>query len=156
MADAMSFVFHGDSLNAALNGMLAESVRATRPAAQAGAQVLYEEARLRAPIGKDGEHYFYGQNKKYGPFQRGNLKASIYQVYSKKESTPERAVYHISWNTKVGKAINYAPYGGMVEYGTSRRAATPFIRPAYAAKGQEALMVAKARYEEEMRKVLNG
>jgi HK97 gp10 family phage protein len=124
----------GDAANAAV-----------RPAAQTGAEVLYKEARQRAPEG-DKEHYFQGTNKRYGPFQPGNLRDSIYQVYSKDESTNKRAVYHISWNTKIGAAVKYAPYGWMVENGTSRTPASPFLRPAFDATQKLALDVASDEF----------
>lgn len=107
---------------------------AVRPAAQAGAQVFYEEARVRCPV-SDSAHFFYGKNsKKSGVryfFQPGNLRDSIYQFYNKRDSSNNRnAVYSISWNHQK------APYGYMVEYGTSRAPANPFLRPAYdAVKG---------------------
>ncbi|MGC3986254.1 MAG: HK97 gp10 family phage protein [Pseudorhodoferax sp.] len=106
---------------------------AVRPAAQAGAQELYIEARLRAPVSAEA-HYFYGSAAKAAPkgqkkalsylFQPGNLRDSIYQVYSKTNSTAAKATYHVSWNA------SKAPYGHMVEFGTSRMPAHPFLRPA--------------------------
>lgn len=122
---------------------------AGRPAAQAGIQVLYDAARLNAPVGKR-EHYFYGKASKgarrgskkakaYGPFKSGTLRASIYQVYSKDRSGPTRHVYEMSWNR------DEAPYGHMVELGTSRAAAHSFIGKAVIEHRQAAL--------EEMRRV---
>jgi hypothetical protein len=73
---------------------------AMRPAAQAAAQVFYDEVKKNVrQIGK----------------KTGNLERSIYQVYSKTESTPKKAVYHISWNART------APHGGLVEYGHIQR-----------------------------------
>lgn len=70
-----------------------------RPAAQAGAQVLYEAVRSNA-----------GRNKK-----TGNLERSIYQKFSESNSTELKATYHISWNqTK-------APHGFLLEYGHIQR-----------------------------------
>lgn len=119
----------------ALNQKMAEIQSATRPAAQAGIQVIYDQARLNAPV-SDGAHFFYGKNsKKTGVryfFKPGNLRDSIYQVYSKSNSSASRATYHVSWNhTK-------APYGFMVEFGTSRAAAHPFLGPAITAKSGDA------------------
>ena len=72
---------------------------AVRPAAQAGAQVLYEAVKSNA-----------GRNKK-----SGNLERSIYQKFSESNSTELKAVYHVSWNqTK-------APHGGLLEYGHIQR-----------------------------------
>ena len=73
---------------------------AARPAAQAGAQVLYDEvkrnvARIRRKTGK--------------------LAASIYQVYSKSNSGQGHATYHVSWNAKK------APHGHLVEFGHLQR-----------------------------------
>lgn len=97
---------------------------AIRPAAQAGAQVLYDAAKRRAPVSEKA-HMFHGTHKVYGPYQPGNLRDSIYQVYSKDNSADGRkAQYHVSFNFKK------APYGFMVEYGTSKAPAYPFIRPA--------------------------
>lgn len=108
---------------------------AIRPAAQAGAQVLYDAAKRRAPVSEKA-HLFYGtaardappgqkKAKAYGPYQPGNLRDAIYQVYSKDNSADGRkAQYHVSFN------FQKVPYGFMVEYGTSKAPAYPFIRPA--------------------------
>lgn len=158
MSDSLTIKFSDGGIEAALDSITIASQDQIRAAAQAGAQVFYDEVRHRAPIGADGLHYFYGQNKVYGPFSPGNLRRSIYQVYSKDKSSETRATYHISWNTRIGAAIAYAPYGGMVEYGTSKAAAKPFIRPAFDAKANEALKAAQAKFEEGMRSagVVNG
>jgi len=72
---------------------------AVRPAAQAGAQVLYEAVKSNA-----------GRNKK-----TGNLERSIYQKFSESNSSELKATYHISWNqTK-------APHGFLLEYGHIQR-----------------------------------
>lgn len=94
--------------------------------------VIYEDARSRAPVSA-APHYFYGrQSKKTGVrylIQPGTLKASIYRVFSPERSTPTFKLYRISWNhTK-------APHGAMVEFGTSRAPAHPFLRPALARLG---------------------
>lgn len=109
-----------------------------RPAAQAGAQIFYDEARRL--VGRSTKpHYFYGKawtgegtagRFRYEP---GNLRDSIYQVYSKDNSGPKKATYHISWNqTK-------APYGTFVEYGLSpfTPRAKSFIRQAGVNKERE-------------------
>lgn len=69
---------------------------AIRPAAQAGAQVFYDEVKRNvASLGK----------------KTGNLDSAIYQVYSNDNSGPLRATYQIGWNTKK------APHGHLIEYG---------------------------------------
>lgn len=101
---------------------------AARPASQAMAQVFYDAAKRNVPVGNRG-HWFHGTSfkltgKKYW-FDAGSLSRAIYQVYSKDHSVQGGLQsYHISWNhTK-------APYGFMVEFGTSKAPAHPFMRPA--------------------------
>ena len=73
---------------------------AVRPAAQAGAQVLYDEVvKNVAAIG----------------VKTGNLKRAIYQVYSGQNNNKKKALYYISWNTQK------APHGWLVEYGHIQR-----------------------------------
>lgn len=83
-----------------LDALVAEADDAARPAAQAGAQVLYDQvkanvARLRRVT--------------------GNLDRSIYQAFADAESGKGRAVYRISWNKKT------APHGYLVEFGHLQR-----------------------------------
>lgn len=123
---------------------------AARPAAQAAAQVLYDEVKKNvAALGK----------------KTGNLERSIYQAFSADNSTaPGKAVYHVSWNAR------RAPHGHLVEYGHLQRyeisfdpktrrftthkdrllkggprqiAAKPFVRPAMS-KFDAAMEAAKA------------
>ena len=84
-----------------LDSFVDEVGLAVRPAAQAGAQVLYDEVKRNV-----------GQLKSY----TGNLSKSIYQAYSPELSVEgKRAVYNISWNkTK-------APHGWLVERGHLQR-----------------------------------
>ena len=80
---------------------VADIEAAVRPAAQAGAQVLYDEVKRNV-----------GQLKSF----TGNLQKSIYQKYSPELSVAgQKAVYNISWNkTK-------APHGWLVERGHMQR-----------------------------------
>lgn len=116
---------------------------AGRPAAQAGIQVIYDAARLNAPVGKR-EHYFYGKAAKaaakgqkkakaYGPFRSGTLRKAIYQVYAKEKSGPTHHTYECSWNR------TEAPYGHMVELGTRQASAHSFIGRAVVEHRQDAL-----------------
>lgn len=118
---------------------------ATRPAAQAGAQIIYERARIEAPVSQDS-HYFYIRGKKYGPYAPGTLKNSIYQVYSKDNSFKDVSTYHISFNK------SEAPYGFIVHNGTSRTAAHPFISKAVVETRAEVRQAIKTRYLEEVNK----
>ena len=74
--------------------------KAARPAAQAGAQVLYE--RVKANVAALGR-------------KTGNLDSSIYQAYSANNSGEGKATYHISWNA------SKAPHGHLVEWGYIKR-----------------------------------
>jgi hypothetical protein len=89
------------SVNQLLHELKGDIEKAVRPAAQAAAQVMY-----RIVLG----------NVDALGRKTGNLRASIYQVFSedKSKATPggySRAVYHVSWNAKK------APHGHLVEYG---------------------------------------
>lgn len=97
--------------------------KAIRPAAQAGAQVYYAEVKLRAKRGNEVRHLKGGRTR-----PAGLLASAIYQVYSKDNSGQDRATYHISWNARI------APHGHLVERGTSRAPASPFVRPSFDAK----------------------
>lgn len=119
---------------------------ATRPAAQAGAQIIYEASVLAAPISTGKAHLFFIRGKKYGPFAPGALRSSIYQAFSKDHSGPYKSTYHISWNQ------DKAPYGGMVHNGTSHSAAHPFIAGPVHDFGAQALDAMKARYVAELSK----
>lgn len=128
---------------AALDGQKEKIHSAARPAAQAGAQVIYEAARINAPV-SDKAHFFYGKSykktgQKYGPFSAGNLRNSIYQVYSDK-STPTKAVYHVAPN------LLKAPYAAMVEFGTSRSPAHSYMGKALAEKSGAALQAMQATF----------
>lgn len=98
----------------------AQLMKATRPAAQAGAQIIYERARLNAPVSKRS-HYFHIEGRKYGPFAPGTLRDSIYQVFATSMSYRDVSVYEISFNKKE------APYGFTVTRGTSKTPANNFI-----------------------------
>lgn len=141
--------FDTKELEAALTQLGKDAGEFVRPAAAAGAEVLYNEAKYRAPVSKEG-HWFYGTHNKYW-FPAGTLKNSIYMVYSKDNSEAGKsATFHVSWNHQK------APYGFMVENGTSRAPAHPFMRPAYDAKQQIALVVAKDKFTELMEKAIEG
>lgn len=88
------------------------------------AKEIYDEARFYAPISEKA-HFFYGRNSvrtgvKY-LFQPGNLRAAIYRAFSPERSGATHKEYRVSWNHLK------APYGHMVEFGTSRAPAFPFL-----------------------------
>lgn len=55
----------------------------------------------------------------------GLLGDSVYRVYSPEKSNDSQKTYRISWNKKK------APHGHLIEFGTSRAPAYPFVRPAF-------------------------
>lgn len=88
------------SLNSMFDRLGGDFEAAARPAAQAAAQVIYDEVERNVQaLGR----------------KTGNLARSIYQVYSQKNSGPGLATYHISFNAQV------APHGGLVEFGHIQR-----------------------------------
>lgn len=156
MGKSLSIKFDPSLLNQRIDNIGVAVLGAVRPAAQAGAQVLYDEVKLNV-----------GRIKK----KTGNLGASIYQVFSQDNSSEVRSTYHISWNARK------APHGHLVEYGhlMTRKAyigsdgkwhtskikiepkmvgARPFLRPAWDTKRVAALQAAEARWIAETSKAL--
>jgi HK97 gp10 family phage protein len=127
MAEAFRIDFDTSALDAALDNLSERVKEQVRPAAQAGAQVLYDEVRFRVPVSS------------------GKLRAAIYQAFSQDNSKDGTATYHISWNAR------RAPHGHLIEFGTVKMAARPFLRPAYDAASAKALEAAKARLVEGMK-----
>jgi HK97 gp10 family phage protein len=136
--------------SAKVNAAKSRIQKAIRPTAQAGAEVIYEEAKFNAPQSEKA-HFFYGTAAKaaakgskraaaYGPFEPGTLARAIYQVYSKDNSGEYKATYHIAWNHKT------APYGFMVELGTSRAPAHPFLTRAINEARSRAAQAMKAEF----------
>lgn len=88
--------------------------------AAAMARVIYEEVRLNASperLNKAGGRRPKGR-------QPGTLRDAIYRAYSPEESSDGVRVYKVS----VNKAK--AGHWHWVEFGNSKQAATPYIRPA--------------------------
>lgn len=128
--------------------------KSTRPIAQAGAQVLYDEAKRLAPVGDKAFHKFYGTSyKKYGTyyvFAKGSLKNSIYQKFSKDNSGPSNSTYHVSYNWR------FAPYAGFVEWGTSKMPSHSFIRKAGEIKYSASIEAMKSVAYEQLQKIVAG
>jgi HK97 gp10 family phage protein len=125
--------------NAEIEAVGTKAAGKMRPAAQAAAQVLYDEVMLRVPVAKRAKTLKSGR-----VIKPGALRAAIYQAYSEDHSTAARATYHVSWNAKK------APHGHLVENGTSRAPAHPFLRPAWDNKLQTAIDAANAKFQTEM------
>lgn len=144
---SVTFSMDTSGLNQWLDELQAEALAAVRPAAQAGAQVLYDEVKRNVARLKR---------------KTGNLDRAIYQAFSPDNSADGRVTYHVSWNRRK------APHGHLVEFGHLQRyevtfdpqtmrftthkdrplpvprqiAAKPFVRPAMA-KFPQALEAAK-------------
>jgi len=146
------------ALQATLDATGQQIAEAARPAAQAGAQVLYDEVKRNVSRIKR---------------KTGNLAASIYQVFAANESAPGTATYYVSWRTSGKSGLPRAPHGHLVEFGHLQRyevshdpktgrfithkdrplaqpkqiPAKPFVRPA-AARLPQALDAAEKRFLE--------
>lgn len=125
MSNGLSGSFNPARLLARVERVGVATHAAVRPAAQAGAQVYYDEVERRVPV------------------DSGELKNALYQAYAD-ESTPQRAVYRISWNKK--KAF----HGHFIENGTSKMAAQPFLRPAYDARREDAIATSRDTLHESL------
>lgn len=145
MAEAFAIKFDGAGLDAALDQIAHGAEVSTRPAAQAGAQVLYDEVLLRVPVSTTTR-----KNKRGKTIAPGALRNSIYQVFSQDNSTDGRATYHVSWNYR------RAPHGHLVEFGTSRAPARPFLRPSFDAQSRNALQAASVRWSDDMRALIGN
>lgn len=94
------------------------------------ASVIYEEVKSNASPPKMGQ-------------KTGNLSRSIYRAYSPEKSNDAQKVYRVSWNKRT------APHGHLVEFGTSRAPAHPFLRPAFD-HVQEAIKAGQDRMKERL------
>ncbi len=129
-------------INAQLDQLAAAAKTAARKAAQAGAQVYYDEVRARVPVSAK-PHSTKGKKQTFTP---GTLRRAVYQAFVEDESGPGRATYRISWNK------THAFYGRFVEFGTARMAAKPFLRPAFDAAQPRAISAVNAMLAAEIKK----
>lgn len=98
--NSFSMTVDTSGLDEMLEIMGERSEEAVRPAAQAMAQVFYDEVKRNvAKLGR----------------VTGNLESAIYQAFSNDRSGEGRATYHISWNHRK------APHGHLVEFGYMQR-----------------------------------
>ena len=172
-----SFSIKGDfsRMQSLLASLGDEAAQEVRPAAQAGAQVIYQEVKRNAErLGR----------------KTGNLANSIYQAFSRDQSGPLTATYHVSWRTgrergedgrPVPGPLARAPHGHLIEFGYMQRykvffderrqrfvtlkdqplpapkqvPARPFVRPA-ASKFPEAMRVMEEHIMQRLQKKLEG
>lgn len=98
--------------------------------AAAMGRVIYDEVKLNASPPRLGR-------------KTGNLSNAIYWAYSPEKSTDSQKTYRVSWNK------SKAPHGHLIEFGTSKMAAHPFLRPAFS-RVNEAIRIGKERMAERM------
>lgn len=151
MAGSFNVRIDKRGLHVRLDQMARAVAAAARPAAQAGAQVFYDQVKANVPVSVH-PHYFYGRNSlKTGVryyFEPGTLRDAIYQVFVPELSGNGYAHYKISWNHLK------APYGHMVEFGTKEAAAHPFVRSARGQADSRAKAAMLDRLKQDMREVL--
>ena len=104
---------------------------ALRPAAAAAAEVFYGEMKLRTASFA----------------HTGTLNASIYQWHDTKLSGQNKQVYAIGPN-KIK-----APHWHLVEFGTIRSAAHPYIRPTWDSKLAAAMEAGNKRLSEKISEI---
>ena len=138
----ISIAFDFSKIAAKLDNIAKAAKEGARPAAQAGAEVFYQEVKQRVPM--SAKPHKSGK-KTYNP---GTLRRAVYQAFAERESGDGRAMYRVSFNK------THAFYGRFVEFGTSKMAAKPFIRPAYDAARAKALQAAQDRMNAEVQKAL--
>ena len=107
--------------------------------AAAMARVIYDEVKINVSGIKPG----------FPGVVTGNLLNSIYQVKANDLMTPTRKVYEVSWNR------SKAPHGHLIEFGTSRAPAYPFVRPAVG-RMPEAIKAGLARMKVRFSEVTRG
>ena len=157
--------FDTSALTAGLDRIAEEARQILRAASQAGAEVLYQEVKIRVPVAAEARLL---SSKTGRMSQPGALKNSIYQVFSQNSSNASRATYNVSWNPLK------ASHGHLLEYGYDRKhvviktkdgryittkqklaqpvrmPAHPFLRPAFDAKSMAALQAAREEFVRRM------
>lgn len=149
----MSKLYRIDNLDA-LTGTLATldqamSESTLRQAAVAGARVIHDEVKRRAPVGERLTHRG-GQ-----PHAPGFLRDHMLIAYDREESVPGKlASYLITWSKEAfyGRFVELGKTNTValtkrtlaraildIEFGSSRTPANPFMRPAFEATKSEAV-----------------
>jgi HK97 gp10 family phage protein len=109
--------------------------QALRKAVREGAKVIQREAEANVPV------------------DTGQLREAI-----KIRAPKKRKKGRISTLVQVGKGDFRGDtfYGAMIEYGTSKMPARPFMTPAYESKGEAAKNVAVAEIEKALDRIIRG
>src|SRR5574337_1737435 len=112
-----------------------------RGAVNAGAGVIRKEVQAKAPV--------YTGSVAQGHPPPGTLKRSVYQKQIRELSSPTKQTFFVGVRKgkkyrnqgKSGNLSMDAYYASWVEFGTSKMAARPFMRPAFEAKKTSAVEV---------------
>jgi HK97 gp10 family phage protein len=108
--------------------------QALRKATREGAKVIQREAKALAPV------------------QTGALRDSIKVKAGKRKKGRISTLIQVGQGDFKGDTF----YGAMVEYGTRRMPARPFMTPAYESKGNAAKNVAVAEIERALERIVRG
>ena len=125
-----------------------------RASVYAGAKVVRDEARRRAPKAAED----------LGPNQPppGTLKRSVIMKQVREISSQHKQTFFVTVRHgkkyrkqgKKGKLSQDAWYWRFVEFGTRKMAARPFLRPAFEAKRMQAALAIKTRLQERIAKAV--
>lgn len=115
-----------------------------RGAVNAGATVIKDEAKARAPV------YTGDVGKGHPP--AGTLKRALYQKQIREKSSAVLQTFFVGVRhgksaKKLKNSTVDAYYASFVEFGTSKMAAKPFMRPAFEAKKTASVEAIKAYLE---------
>ena len=114
------------------------------------------KAALRAGL-RVGANIFLKEAKARVPVDTGRLKSSLRVKAPKRSRKFKDDVRLMVTSSKSNNLFTgQAYYGGMVEYGTVKMAAKPFIRPAFKAKQEEAVKAIGSKVGSEVEKRMKG
>lgn len=124
-----------------------------RKSLRAGAMVLVKQARTNfsaavQQVGKTGITDSTGFTEKQIIAKRGKVKAK-----GERQVVTVRGVPHPGGNIFRGRPIQANDIAFLMEAGTSKQPATPWLRPAFAAKAQEAISTIERELPREIAKV---
>ena len=137
-----------DQLARALKALPARVARnSLRGAVYAGAKLIRDEARLKAPVANDAQT----KQEPPGTLRRSVIMKQIPQLSNNERQTFFVTVRHGKKYRNQGKRGNLSQdawYWRFVEFGTVKMAARPFLRPAFESKKHLALAAIKNRLSE--------
>lgn len=137
-----------DQLARALRGLPTRVARnSLRGAVYAGAKLIRDEARLKAPVASEAQ----AKQEPPGTLRRSVIMKQIPQLSNNERQTFFVTVRHGKKYRNQGKRGGLSQdawYWRFVEFGTVKMAARPFLRPAFESKKHQALAAIKNRLSE--------